>query len=67
MPPSPSNTLAAHIAADRWLWTLEQAYDDLELLHLPELPAAKRIKHGERRVIQMRLKAALRALERLDF
>ncbi len=61
------STLGAHIAAERWLWTLEQAYDDFELLSMAELPAAKRIKHGERQVIQIRLKAALRALERLDF
>jgi hypothetical protein len=60
--------LGTHIAAERWLWTLEQAYDDFDKLNQPNgLSEAKRYKHGEPPVIRARLKAALRALELLDF
>jgi YD repeat-containing protein len=61
------HVLASHIAAEQWLWTLEQAYDDFERLQRETLPEAHTIKHGARKVIQRRLKRALRALENLDF
>ena len=60
--------LRQRISAERWLWALEQAYDDMERLddatHLTE-----RIihKHGAPNIIRKRLKKTLRLLEKLDF
>lgn len=59
--------LARHIRAEQWLWTLEQAYDDLERLNAPELPPHKITKHGEPPIMERRLQAAIRTLETLRF
>ncbi|MEL6150923.1 MAG: phosphotransferase [Chloroflexota bacterium] len=61
-----NETLARHIRAERWLWTLEQAYDDMERLNRKMSDAAAR-KHGDHKTVQRRMKRALRVLETLDF
>ncbi len=60
--------LARHIQAERWLWTLEQAYDDMERVYAAE-PPSERItyKHGGINIMERRLKKALRTLETLEF
>lgn len=59
--------LAQHIGAERWLWTLEQAYSDWELLQTANLPAPKIMKHGTTDIIRQRMIQALRRLETLKF
>lgn len=60
--------LAQHITAERWLWTLEQAYDDWQRLQLGDKRNTKDvIKHGGNSVIRKRLHRALRALDQLEF
>ncbi len=61
------DVLARHIAAERWMWTLEQAYDDLERLQSGPLTPAQQAKHGAPDVIRRRLRQALRTLEKLAF
>ena len=59
--------LARHINAERWLWLLEQAYDDLERLNTPSPSERTVIKHGTPNVIRTRLRQTLHALETLAF
>jgi hypothetical protein len=59
--------LAAHIAAERWLWSLEQAYDDLMRLRASDLSNRQIIKHGKTDVVRKRLNRALRELDTLEF
>jgi hypothetical protein len=59
--------LARHICAERLLWALEQAYDDLERLTSPDLPRPQVIKHGEPPIIRRRLQKAIHTLETLRF
>ncbi len=60
-------TLARHTRAEQWLWTLEQAYDDLERVTADALPERTLYKHGGRNVIARRLGRALHALETMSF
>ncbi|MEO0565249.1 MAG: hypothetical protein AAF125_24295, partial [Chloroflexota bacterium] len=62
-----NDVLATHILAERWLWTLEQAYDDLERINAADMSEKQVNRHGDRAIIQLRLKRALRQLETLDF
>ena len=60
--------LRRHLAAERWLWTLEQAYDDLERLTASEGASAEVIRrHGKPDVMRKRLRRSLRLLEKLTF
>jgi hypothetical protein len=60
--------LARHIEAERWLWTLEQAYDDMERVYATEpLSQQTLYKHGDLNVMERRLKKAIRTLETLEF
>lgn len=60
--------LRRHLDAERWLWTLEQAYDDLERLTASEgMSAAVIRRHGQPAVIRKRLRRSLRLLEKLTF
>lgn len=59
--------LATHLAAEQWLWTLEQAYDDLERLTNDNRSEKTIMKHGSHDVVHQRFTKTLHILDKLTF